>query len=114
MKKSVPDFKMQSIKPIFIMDYPKLLLEETLRGLLTYLFIHSFIHSFIHLFIFYLRERERERGRESQVGPALSARVEPEAGLNSTNCEIMTSAKIKSWPPNRITQVPQKLDLKKN
>ena len=64
------------------------------------------IMSFFFFFLAYLfiYEREGEGGREgqreamrgSQAGSALSE-TEPDVGLDLSNCENMTWAKIKSW-----------------
>ena len=49
----------------------------------------------------YMSGRGAERGgeRESQAGPGAGS-TEPNNGLKSTNCEIMTWAEIKSWVLN--------------
>ena len=68
---------------------------------------------FLHLFIFD-RERqstsgggaEREGDRESKAGSRLRAvSTEPDAGLEPTNCEIVTWAKVRRLT-NLATQVP--------
>ena len=54
--------------------------------------------------------RERERERESQAGSTLS--TESDMGLDFTNCEIITSAEIRSHSTDWATQAPQHMVLK--
>ena len=51
------------------------------------------------------RERERERERERRRIPSrlCAVSVEPNEGLDLTNCEIVTSAEIKSWTLNQLS-----------
>ena len=44
----------------------------------------------------------RERGRE-RIPSRRAVSTETDVGLNLVNCEIMTSAKIKSWPLNLLS-----------
>ena len=72
-----------------------------------------FIDLFTYLVIYWVRERERERerdhgggeerGRDRTPRRCLTVRAEPNAGLDLTNREIMTWAKIKSWTLNRLS-----------
>ena len=79
------------------------ILATTCHFLFSFLYIYS-------LFIYFWetasawergRERERERERESQTGSTLSS--EPDMGLDLTNCEIMTWAKIQIWTLNWLS-----------
>ena len=52
---------------------------------------------------------EREGDTESEAGSRLRAvSTEPDAGLEVTDCEIMTRAEV-GRPTDRATQVPQRL-----
>ena len=63
------------------------------------------------IYLFWERERERERenrggaGREGERIPSRlhTVSTEPNVGLELTNCEIMTLAKIKSRTPNQLS-----------
>ena len=49
---------------------------------------------------------EREGDTESAAGSSLRAvSIEPDAGLEPTNCEIVTGAEVRH-PTNRATQAP--------
>ena len=68
----------------------------------------SFI-CFSCLFNYFERERERvsqgwgERGRERVPGRLRTVSTEPDAGLDPTNCEIMTQVEIKSQMLNLLS-----------
>ena len=49
------------------------------------------------------RERERERETERKPSGLHAASTEPEAGLEPTNCEIMTRGETKSRTLNRLS-----------
>ena len=59
------------------------------------------------MFIYFEREKEsvcpsggrgRERAGERILSRFRAVSTEPDRGLNLTNCEIITWAKIESWP----------------
>ena len=73
------------------------------------------------MFIHFLRDRgrqsgsgggaEREAETESEAGFSLWAvSTEPRAGLEPTNCEIMTRAEVRR-PTDWATQVPQEISV---
>ena len=61
---------------------------------------------FLNLFIYLDRERAgkqgRGRNRERIPSRLLDISVEPESGLELTNCEITTRAEIRSRPLNQL------------
>ena len=77
------------------------------------LFTYLFIYLFIYLSLFILKETEtetawveraqRDRERETENPQVGSALAEPDAGLDLTNCEIMTWAETKSQMLNQLS-----------
>ena len=56
------------------------------------------------VFIYFERKSRGEAEREGDRIPSrlCTSGTEPDVGLEPTNCEIVTSAKIKSRTPNRL------------
>ena len=69
--------------------------------------LYSVLTIFLIFFTYFERERERERdaerGRERIPSRLCTVSTQPEGGLELTDCEIMTRAKIKSWTLNRLS-----------
>ena len=63
------------------------------------------ISGFYKVYFIYLGRagRGKERRRETIPSSLREISIEPDAGLNLANCEIMTPAEIKSWTFNQLS-----------
>ena len=98
---------------IFLINTAKWSLWKKRQIFVGFLSFFFKIKNFFNVYLFILIERERERmsrggaerqgEKEFQAGSTLPASTEPEVGLELTDHEIMTWAKIKSRTLNQLS-----------
>ena len=102
---SSPLFLSLSLSPMTLIIQASV--KKSFRLFFKPLFIFIMIWIFLHLFLYFEKERERARAGEGQR-ERISSRLhtvslEPDAGLELTNHEVMTLAETRSQTLNRLS-----------